>query len=552
MRKHDVFHNEKASKDLPLNLRPVSMRFEDFDFDPSGIIDFFWPRNRMNVARVRDAMLDELKVIHTSLPMTNFSARLSIELLGLMWTISLCRIAHAQGLVDDFSVAGKWLVNTADFPLVADLQAQRRPVDEGYVNELLGGEIRHARWRWPLRVARQALQQPIIPMMHRQLVNFQKSTVATSVGGLIDRRASMSKRPVVHCDATQWFGPVSLGEDEDVLLGVLDSIVVGARKAARQIGVVLNDSAEVWFRRQVMRSSAAAVQQWCHLTDGRIPIPSRLWVGTMSRSWPRLLARATMEMGGEVEAHDHGSGSGRFVATGSTYLIKGFCHRFFTFGSGQKRVMQSNFDLHGFATSTRPICEEIGDCERISMSYKNKSSDFVTKNPSVLIEPFVCERESLHSVPVPDDLVVADFNARLAGVLASSGFKVRFKPHPGHHWGFLARERLKDRLGVDVVSGQFEEAAAASDIILFCHPFTSTLGATIKQNKPIVLLNRDDWHWDSSAFKELSKRCAIIDLVEDDDHRLQCDWNELLSAIRTSYFLKDPSFEQQFLSGSDF
>jgi hypothetical protein len=536
---------------LRMRLCPVSMRFEDYDFDANGIIDFFWPRNRMNMVQVRDAMLDELRTVYAALLDSDYAAKLAIELLGLAWTVSLCRIAYAQALIEDIGEAGKVPINTADFPLLEALQAQRQPSDEAYVSELLRGGSRQPGWRWPARLARQAILRPTVPMLPLRFIDLQKTTVATSVGGLIDKRAAISARSVVHCDAGQWFKSVSVAPDEDVLAGASASIIAAARKAAQRAGVKLSDVAECWLRRQVERSSAAAMKHWARLRDGSLPIPRWLWVGSMSRSWPRLLARAVMAAHGEVDAHDHGSGSGRFIPSGTTYLLKGFCSRFFTFGSGQADIMQSNFNHHGFATSVQPVCEAVELPEPGVVAVNKSKSGFIPQRPTILIEPFVCAREVMQSQPDPDDIIVADFNVRLAAALVAAGFRVRFKPHPSPLWGFLNAKHLEERIGVEVIGGSFDDAVAASDVILFCHPFTTTLATTIKTDKPIVMMDCDVWHWAPAALDVLKKRCAVVALTEDNNHRLQCDWNELTSSIRASYSLNDPTFERQFLVGLD-
>jgi len=543
-------HDDTMTEHLKPHLRPVSMRFEDYDFDANGIINFFWPCNRMNMVQVRDAMLDELRTVHATLLDNDNAARLAIELLGLAWTMSLCRITHAQILVEDFSEVGKVPINVDDFPLLEALQVQRQPGDEAYVKELLRGGSSQPRWRWPFRLARQAILRPVVPTVPLRVVDLKKTTVTTSVGGLIDKRAAVSDKPVVHCDAAQWFKSVSVAPEDDVLAGATDAIMAAARNVVQRVGVKLSDIAECWFRRQVQRSSAAAMKQWIQLRDGRLPIPRWLWVGSMSRVWPRLLARAVIEAHGEVDAHDHGSGSGRFIPTGATYLLKGFCQRFVTFSRAQADIMELNFNRYGFATSVQSVCE-VAEGTELNMTVADKVAfGGIPKRPTVLIEPFVCAREVMHSVPVPDDIIVADFNVRLAAVLAASGCKVRFKPHPGP-WGFLNTRHLKNRLGVEVIGGSFDEAVAASDVILFCHPFTSTLAATIKIDKPIVLMDCNVWHWAPAALDALKKRCAIVTLGEDDNHHLQCDWGELTSSIRASYLLNDPLFEQQFLASND-
>jgi hypothetical protein len=100
-----------------------------------------------------------------------------------------------------------------------------------------------------------------------------------------------------------------------------------------------------------------------------------------------------------------------------------------------------------------------------------------------------------------------NLETQLLTYLISKGVTVAYKPHPDR---LRPISSIYEKIGIPVVTGDFEKVLDSSDALIFSNPTSTTFGRALFSEKEIVLFDTKFIRWDPTLYKLLEKRCHIL------------------------------------------
>ena len=100
----------------------------------------------------------------------------------------------------------------------------------------------------------------------------------------------------------------------------------------------------------------------------------------------------------------------------------------------------------------------------------------------------------------------------------------------------------------EIIYDPFETVMGRADCIIFTYTITTTLGAALATNMPIVLFDHKGRPWNMAAYEKLKLRCAMVPTALDGNGRNSFSENDLLDAITHAPSLMDHSYLNEFMS----
>jgi len=138
------------------------------------------------------------------------------------------------------------------------------------------------------------------------------------------------------------------------------------------------------------------------------------------------------------------------------------------------------------------------------------------------------------------DIVLIDWQLRLLSYLSEKGHTVLVKQHPNS----VVRmpEYFFESLGVEDVVGKFEDVYDQSDIILTDYAGSTTFGAALKSNKPVIFIDFGFTTLRPSERKNLEQACYLIEGKFLIDNRADINWDDLKLGLERCHDHNDRSY----------
>ena len=485
-----------------------------------------WPENRLSTLSLRDDLLKRFGDIRNGALSTDETAKTIVDVIRFFWIRLILSLTYSQRMADSLSKADMDLNCEDRYPTLWALMSRSPLPDDRFLPMLASGPPRYAKWRWPLRMLRQAVKAPVVRASPWRKFGRDGDVVSLVQGALVDQLASERGLRPRYSDLDVWFDTVDVQarpRHSDIAAMFMDA----TDQATAAYGTALRSELRDWLSRQ-FELSVVRLDEHAQLLRGLSTIPTELWIGSSSSFWPRLLAKEVMARGGKVATFDHGFGSGYFDGVDVPYSMQPFCNEFVTSAGVQAEHIQRFFRAH-------PIPGQTG-VEVIALPAKGQSKDsfsekrrrpFATDKPvqTVMMLPLPLMGELFNLTPYPDDWWVQDLNRRLLLDLRAMGFKVLVKPHPEFESSELAAIALD--CGADMIEGRFEDRAHLADAVLFTHPLTTTMRYAIENRLPSVLIDFGFIPWRPAMRAHLESEVAMISGRVGRDNRLHYDENGL-------------------------
>lgn len=258
-------------------------------------------------------------------------------------------------------------------------------------------------------------------------------------------------------------------------------------------------------------------------------LPARFWANSFGAFHNRVMARAIERAGGECRAFDHGTGSGWWRLPSRTLVEYAVARRFITYTEAQARGEQADIDPALLADPTHTC--RIEAAPRMA-AFAPLSTDHVIASSGprrVMYISTLYPGEKGEIVPLPPDLVQADWQDRLFGQLRQRGMDILFRPHPESRTP--PPETLLRRHGVRVAERVVEQSLADADLLLFDWPQSTAFVAAIRSRHPIVFIDLGIIPISEAARPLLEQRVAVVRAGFDDKGRILCDWPALEAAF---------------------
>jgi hypothetical protein len=132
-----------------------------------------------------------------------------------------------------------------------------------------------------------------------------------------------------------------------------------------------------------------------------------------------------------------------------------------------------------------------------------------------------------------------------ARILRAAGYRVLYKPHPETQQ--VTSEIMATRVD-EILHAPFEAVMGQADCIVFTYPITTTFGAALATDTPIVMLDHTGRRWNTGAYKMLKRRCVMVPTSLDGNGRNIFSETDLLDAITLAPSRMDHSYLDKFMS----
>tara|TARA_B110000003_G_scaffold275446_1_gene318094 strand:+ start:2642 stop:3178 length:537 start_codon:yes stop_codon:yes gene_type:complete len=163
-----------------------------------------------------------------------------------------------------------------------------------------------------------------------------------------------------------------------------------------------------------------------------------------------------------------------------------------------------------------------------------------TNKRLIYIVPFYVGYRMSSFNPLMNDMVVIDWQLRLLSFLKNLKFEVFVKQHPESNTRMP--EYFFQEIGVQDLNGNFEDVVHPDDICIFDWQSTTTFGAALKQNNPIVFINFGTQELHENERTIMHQRLVEIDGFYDARNRADIEWSSLNEAIQVCQNLNDKKF----------
>lgn len=527
----------------------------DFVLGPEGLCDYYWPVGRQEVAGMREAFLPPLiGLIRDGLAKGVAGAEALLVALAPLASEGLA-LYQGGALAERARLGGRELACPAHYRLWPALLAGTRPADHGVVAQLTEAfpapnafEFLRSLALFPFdilprsRGAETALRLPS-RMPHPALL--RRAVVSTKRGEILERHAAQESRPVVYCRHKDWFRPVDGGElrarlGRAMAPALLDAVLAAFVAGCAEGGFAPSENILGYYR-DLCRTTAALVQAHMERLRARPErLPRRLWHGSGGNLWDRMLGRAVREQGGSVTAHSHAGGSEYELFPYDFTNEYAVCDEYVAYTEGQARLMAEKLDpayLFGSAPRFGSVGGSVAPPAQAGPAAAGRTLMYVDGG---------YEGERVQLNPGFPDVVLADWQARLFARLRDAGWRVLYKPHPEFS---PPAGLLGPGVGVEALSGRFEELLGQADLFLFDYPQTSTFNVALRSGRPMALVDFGGTRWYGNALELLRKRCVVVPGGFDAANRAQVDWEGLLACLEQARTMPpDTGFVEYFLT----
>ena len=273
-------------------------------------------------------------------------------------------------------------------------------------------------------------------------------------------------------------------------------------------------------------------------------LPKCLWTGTGSAYATRVIASEIERRGGEVTGFGHGgvtaiSQSLPLTANGELMIASRFC-------------VGTQAWAHLLEESkAAKLSKKFGGCKIIyglgEPTFRSACIDSsANKKLRVLYigHPYRALRQfALAGTP---DVLYWDLQSRVAKFISGLNVNLICKPHPeGHFVG--CKNPIEDIAPTSYK--RFESHLKETDVFVFDAPTSTTFAEALCTNRPVVLIDRGHYPVNPSIEKEIFKRCRLVETKNDNNNRINPDFEALEAAILGRPYEVDPSYFRMLLAG---
>ncbi len=397
-------------------------------------------------------------------------------------------------------------------------------------------------------VARTAARQYTlsgIGEVFRGLVGAKPKIVATSHNALLQQQALTLDAGVRFMRASDMVRPLAPALDS------ASAIIAGVSDDHRKMAGSLRPIAEKFFptyAEQVIDGVEVAIAQAFETGQaqldvvGKMKLPDcEIWSTTVGRYAGRLIDIEAMKRGQPVLRFSHGGAYG--MIEDETTL-------------GLAEVSPAS----GFVMATEKLTVDVGSqlTARAPKLLRNRQPEDVfrigkgdpvfdrvpffksqrTSRPTVTFVMTGFFETLVHRPPALSAPVALDWRLRLTRKLSELPIDVVIRPHPEDPAGFA---KTAQSFGATVSKGNFADALAASDILVFDWPYSTAFWETLCSGRPTVLINMAETAFLPEKLSIVQENCRMISPVFDARGRVSIDWDSLAEAISSAPWTDHPS-----------
>lgn len=537
----------------------VFLDVQEMQFDESGVKNFFWPISRSEFDRARDALLSGIAKAARARGdaldaerdlFATFCHFICYEALACYQAYALYQRATSAGhkLV--------WRRNSRLFPLISGGRAPSVQESE-LVRTLLAGPRCHPWYLRPLVKLRRSVLWNGFGFRGLRPARPQSDIIACHATEVLEYHARAVADPVKYTLFGERFAPVN-PEDEAVRRQpplaeeVVHQAVQAIDNAFRAGGETLPVFLRNYFAELIHTAGPLARYHLERVLAKPQKVPRCLWTGTGGYIWNRLLRHAVRRLGGTVTGHEHGTGEGHVAHFNTkTFMDYESADIFMTFNEAQAHGLRQVLEERYLVPRQLPEIVSVPKCPDV-VKYASdvaKHRADARSRPGcsrvVMYVPTVYCGEKPRLAQHNEDMVMADWQARLLAKLQVWRYPILYKAHPQGDsrppTGFV------DRFGVMPVDGLLQESWDKADVLLFDYINTTAFSVALNTDRPIVFVDFGYDRFHPDAYTAIKHRCAVVHGWVDERNRLQVDWDKLRATLDGAPRSSDRTFLEQYL-----
>jgi len=263
----------------------------------------------------------------------------------------------------------------------------------------------------------------------------------------------------------------------------------------------------------------------------------------------RIMALAAKRKGAHVVAFSHGNDTCMIESIVTPYLEYAICNEFVSisqsladFHTKQQRQVGWNFCSETTFSSLETV--------KYQDQFKSRAPGQSRASGQAPIKSVMLAGYPMHPQRYlygTGDFFPFRLSAELdtVRILREAGYRVLYKPHPETQQ--ITSEIMRSRVD-QIIHDPFEVVMDRADCIVFTYTITTTLGAALATDVPIVLFEHKGRPWNKDAYEKLKLRCAMVPTSLDSNGRNALLEADLLDAITRAPSLMDQSYLNEFMS----
>jgi hypothetical protein len=527
------------------------------EFDRDGVRDFVWPVAHSEVRAMRDTTFKELVAAARR---AGIEPGEDGEVLSVVigWYLNEAMIGYrAHALYRRLEAIGRRPIPVEGSRFLPAVAERKAPTWSPFLDVIRRGPKRSKRWYWvPVGLRRTWRSVPSRGLSWESLRPLDLSHDIVSIQQLpsVVRHAELVKEKVWRTNVGDWMRPIGAGHEAKSPKGgqLLDESLEAVRTGFAAGNEILPSFLEDFLRQWFVSGMGMTRAYLDEMARRPRRLPRRLWTGSGSPIWGRMLRHATRRVGGEVTGHDHAMGIGHLNYTVKMLTDFESCDVFVTFSEMQadslRRTLRDDLLLSPKAPKIIALPENNHASER-PIRLPQTTRDGCTRPLRTVMYPssFYRGENVAYAVQLPD-VVALDWEARLFAHLSSWGYQALHKPHPGSI--SLPSSQSIESVGGRLITERFEDVSDLADAFIFIDSQSTPFISVIKGGKPVVFVDLGLYEWMPEAHELLEKRCRIVKGWFDENNRVQVDWDVLRSAMNEARDLNDTSFYDSYLMGT--
>ena len=521
----------------------------DFDiakmaWDRHGVLNFVWPYSRTELVPARDHLFSVLIPLIRRRAIGGDKTGLAVGLLSKWMIVEFLKMFEAATIASRLSAMPAVDVRLPKkFPRLASLAIGRKPELNFFASFAEGP----ARQLWAKKLAKRFIRETQWNGLSLKLASSRRrlDRVAVQPTQLTLRHARNEGVYLQYEQLSRWFGPMDrrklLTPIDKQGVAFVDEIVKCFAEIIEAVEESIQKAALVYVREWVI--SAVNFANW-HISRLRDmdDLPRELWGGCIGSSpWTILLASAVRQKGGRVIGHDHGMGDSHCDQLAHHFTNYIGCDVFFTYNRNSVEVKRREWreDLVIFSDSPEINCFN-------SKPTKPRSLIKVGPIRRLMYVPTAFHGEGARFRPILSDVQYFDWQIRLLAFLQNLNLEVIYKPHPE------GRSKVPvgfaESFGFKTVDVPFEQVTIPVDAYLIDFCCSSTTGVILRSEKPVIYFDPGYPELLPEARTALDRRCEVVPIAEDDDCRLQADWDVATEAIIRTRYGFDTTFADRYFA----
>ena len=523
----------------------IQLDMERTKFSDSGVSDYSWPHSTEHLRPFRDDLVSGLVAETRSVRKEGKQGSEGLSILLHHLFLEVLSLYYCVSVIQGYAAMGRQVAAPHRARVMSALSVGKNPPPPAIASILLEGPHRPSAWRLPMRIARDVVVTDKI--VRRRLLgpDFGHEIIAATIYPLMEAHANHCGKRVTFRRPHIWFADRPRIKKADELKALVTRVCDIAADAFGRHGVPVPMGFRELFDSWLGHAIAQA-EGWLKIVaHARVTLPRQLWVGSGGDIWTRILRHAVRNNGGEVTAHDHGSGTGQFIGEMHDNVIEfDFCDRFVTFTPEQAKGLRQHHLNPRFL-----MREDIPEIVGLPATVKGQA---LTKTPKARAPQRVMLISSYYYgdvIPYQafiSDIAYLDFEVRLLSHLRGWGYEIIYKPHP------LITTRppadFADNFGGREIDRPSEQVLSQADILILPDPSSTAFATSLASSVPAIFIDLGLFTHSETALKALKTRCAIVSAVCGPNQRVSIDWDNLRHALVVAPNPGDNTYFQLFHS----